>query len=329
MSYADFLHCMTPYNNHEYKNTAEEYLKENKPSILEFADCDQSGTVDFSEFYFFMSIMQIPQGTLRKEFKKANKKGVWTKDDLKKRLPDLMLKSASGSKIQEKTSVDARAVKVTKEDLLSDIAATSERIFAGKDEINFEDFIKMRQSLRDQLLHYEFHNFEPEDGTISLEQWLYSLIKSVRGSRRDKCRKQIKKIVAQFPDARVSYNEFVSFNYWLNELNWLRAQIEQYRYLDYDGFYHHINQFCEKNKRTSKIHGHISDVQIKAIFGVLDSDESGELEKEEILDVLQDPQMMGQSQDSKAKEEFMQWAQSRQNGLKKWIKDFFGFNLPF
>jgi hypothetical protein len=57
MSYADFLHCMTPYNNADYNNRTEEYLKNITPAFIEFADCDGDGTIEFSEFYFFMSLM--------------------------------------------------------------------------------------------------------------------------------------------------------------------------------------------------------------------------------------------------------------------------------
>jgi len=129
MSYADLLHCLTPYNNAEYNNSAEEYLKDITPSIFEFADNDRSGTIDYSEFFFFMSLMQISEKTVRRAFKDANKQGIWTKEDIKERLPELLLKSAGGSKQQEKVKIDARAVKVTKEDLIDDIERTADRIF--------------------------------------------------------------------------------------------------------------------------------------------------------------------------------------------------------
>ena len=57
------------------------------------------------------------------------------------------------------------------------------------------------------------------------------------------------------------------------------------------------NDYC-KLKKTR-----VSDDQIKAIFLLLDVDESGELEQEEVIDVLQDRQLLGQSRDTKAKQE--------------------------
>lgn len=45
MSYSDFLRCLTPYNNGELMEQAkiDEYLKENTPSILKYADSDGDG----------------------------------------------------------------------------------------------------------------------------------------------------------------------------------------------------------------------------------------------------------------------------------------------
>ena len=108
----------------------------------------------------------------------------------------------------------------------------------------------MRELLRDDLLDFEFFNFEPaEDGTISQEQWLLSVIKSVNGKKKERCRRQIKKICDGNPDARVTKDEFLAFAYWLSNLNYLRSQIMQYRYLDHDSFTSHMNEFCKRNDK--------------------------------------------------------------------------------
>lgn len=177
---------------------------------------------------------------------------------------------------------------------MCDIQKTAERIFKGKKEIAFEDFLTMRKKMRDDLLRYEFFNFDPsEDNTISLEQWLFSVMKSIKGSKREMYKRQIKKIVKAHPDARITYEEFCAFSYWLRELHYLRSNIEKYRVLDWDGFHDHMHKFCEKNDCCIAKKAKMSEDQILAIFNVLDDDESGELEKEEILDVLSDPLLMG------------------------------------
>lgn len=62
MSYADFMHCMTPYNHGELLSTEEieEYLKENTPKILGYADADNDGTISYTEFIFFLTLYQAP-----------------------------------------------------------------------------------------------------------------------------------------------------------------------------------------------------------------------------------------------------------------------------
>lgn len=76
MSYEDFLHCMTPYNNGELltHEDIKEYLKENKMSVLQYVDADGSGTISYTEFVFFLTLHQVPPARLRKMFKRANDK---------------------------------------------------------------------------------------------------------------------------------------------------------------------------------------------------------------------------------------------------------------
>ena len=66
----------------------------------------------------------------------------------------------------------------------------------------------------------------------------------------------------------------------------LRAKIQQYRYLDYDMFAVQVETFCKHDEYCKKHKVVISEVQIKAIFSLLDADDSGEIEHEEIMDVL-------------------------------------------
>lgn len=76
--------------------------------------------------------------------------------------------------------------------------------------LSFMEFIELRAHIRLDLMHYEFMNFEPvedEHGhlTISIEEFLQSCIKSVAGSKRERCKKQICKVAKVIPNARVSF----------------------------------------------------------------------------------------------------------------------------
>ena len=78
MSYADFLNAMTPYDHDELNNTSEEYLKKYKPKLVDIVDADGTGDISFAEFFFFLTMLQIPSGIIRKAFKKGKKSGSWT-----------------------------------------------------------------------------------------------------------------------------------------------------------------------------------------------------------------------------------------------------------
>jgi Ca2+-binding EF-hand superfamily protein len=68
--------------------------------------------------------------------------------------------------------------------------------------------------------------------------------------------------------------------------------------MDYDMFnsvissFNTSNDFCKTNKTK------ISETQAKACFLLLDLDESGELEQEEVIEVLSDRQQLGQNRES-------------------------------
>jgi len=68
MSYSDFLHCLTPYNNGELISDEDikEYLKNNTPRIFEVADPDKNGQISYTEFIFFLTLHQVGQGRLRR-----------------------------------------------------------------------------------------------------------------------------------------------------------------------------------------------------------------------------------------------------------------------
>jgi hypothetical protein len=79
MSFAEFLHALTPYQHNELKNNSAKFLESKKPAILTLVDADNSGTVSYAEFFFFITLLQMPSKPLRKEFKK-HKNATMTKE---------------------------------------------------------------------------------------------------------------------------------------------------------------------------------------------------------------------------------------------------------
>jgi hypothetical protein len=76
----------------------------------------------------------------------------------------------------------------------------------------------------------------------------------------------------------VTFNEFIAFQYFLQNLDLLKNKVSQYRYMDYDMFCDVTNNFCKTNEFCISKKVKISENQKKACFLLLDLDESGELE---------------------------------------------------
>ena len=66
-----------------------------------------------------------------------------------------------------------------------------------------------------------------------------------------------------------------------------------------------IHEFNKRNATCKHKKIGISDSQIKALFLLLDADESGELEPEEILGVFQDKMMLGRNKELEVRDELM------------------------
>ena len=71
MSIADFMKCITPFNYSNLEGDAEDYLKENPPNVLiAICDANNSGTISYTEFVFYLTLMQTPIQSFRRYFKR-------------------------------------------------------------------------------------------------------------------------------------------------------------------------------------------------------------------------------------------------------------------
>jgi hypothetical protein len=71
MSYLDFFRSLTPYNYTEIRDS-KPYFEKFHPDILKVADSNDDGVISFPEFFFFVTILQIPSSLLANEFLKAS-----------------------------------------------------------------------------------------------------------------------------------------------------------------------------------------------------------------------------------------------------------------
>ena len=70
MTYSDFLKALSPYNYTPLFEGTDDYVKEHTPRILKRVDVDNDGNICFTEFLFFLILLQAPPIKIRRIFKK-------------------------------------------------------------------------------------------------------------------------------------------------------------------------------------------------------------------------------------------------------------------
>lgn len=327
MSYADFLHALTPYTHGELNSCSEKFLEKHNDKIKSIIDFDGDGSISFPEFVFFLTIFQIPPGILRKTFRKYEG-GKMNKQQFSEELTHLRHKTLQGSKQVNKVVIDARQIAATEEDFLATNLALANRLFSKKEFVTGIDIMKLKEDVRTLLWQYEFENYEPdEDNTIHLTDYLRTILSSMNGGQIEKKIKRIKKVSAALPQdgQRVTFLEFLAFQHFLENIDQLKAKISQYKYLDYEMFEQVVISFCKNNEWCKEKKVKISEIQTKAIFLLLDSDDSGELEQEEIIEVLIDRQSLGQNKEAKVKDDAKILFQKYLKKARKFLNEVSGY----
>ena len=127
-----------------------------------------------------------------------------------------------------------------------------------------------------------------------MEAFLRSLSVCLHGNKVEKYLRRIKKVVAKieedpnFKGAGVSLEEFIAFQHFLDNIDSLRSKLNQFKYLDYDMYREVFENFSKHNDYCKEKKVVISEVQMISVFNLVDTDDSGELEPEEILGVFMD-----------------------------------------
>jgi len=158
--------------------------------------------------------------------------------------------------------------------------------------------------MHEDLLHFLFFTCADEQDTMSIEDFLKQTIVCVNPAKHTKYLKQITKVVDLFEKegitSRVSLSEFLAFQFFLDDIDVIKRKVAQLKSIDFDMFEEIFQDYAKyKSKKNAKKEKEteISATLIKALFLMLDVDESGELEEEEVMDVLQPRQHLGQNRD--------------------------------
>ena len=126
MSYGDFFRALTPYNHSEIKDN-KPYFEKYQPDVLKVADSNNDGVISFPEFFFFITILQLPLGIIQKEFAKKPK---MTKEELSSALTHLRKNTLLGHKQTNRGFVpDARLISAKEEDFLQTNSEVTGHLF--------------------------------------------------------------------------------------------------------------------------------------------------------------------------------------------------------
>ncbi len=115
----------------------------------------------------------------------------------------------------------------------------------------------------------------------------------------------------------MSFEEFIAFQRFIDDVQNIKDKVLVYRFISIDTLkklakeFSDIDTFCLEHKVR------ISDIQIESLVKLLDLDDNGQLDHDEVIGVLEERMMLGQGRETEFKEAI-------NSGVKKgiqWIKD--------
>lgn len=152
MTYGDFFRALTPYNYGEIKSNAQylEKFKDRVGKVLHLADADADGVISFTEFFFFMTVLQLPPEIVHKDFH-AHEGHKMTKEEFSKCMTRHRRNTKFGANQKDSGSLghmDSRHVKASNEDFLDTNKKITEKIFDGKTTISEKEYNQLRAEIR-------------------------------------------------------------------------------------------------------------------------------------------------------------------------------------
>ena len=116
MTYSDFLEANSPYNHTALFKDSEDYIKDNNPQFFKKIDVSGEGFISFTEYFFFIVLLQVPSIKIKKAFKKYG--GKMNQEQTSIELRNLRKDTKTGKKQQNKVAIDARLIKSSDESFM-------------------------------------------------------------------------------------------------------------------------------------------------------------------------------------------------------------------
>ena len=147
--------------------------------------------MSFTEYFFFLVLLQSTDRHLRKVFRKHEDKKDKTvkKDQMGEILRELRKSTQAGSRQQDRVQLDARAIKASEEDFLKTNNNLVNLLFKDTLTISVHDIIELQSRFREDLWHFQFFSLQPNDNDrISTRMLLHSKLCDVSGKNLEKFR---------------------------------------------------------------------------------------------------------------------------------------------
>jgi hypothetical protein len=102
MSIGDFLKCITPFNYSNSETNVEKYLQDHSPKMLiAICDANNSGTISYTEFVFYLTLMQTPIQSFRRYFRREKPHDSISADDFSEMLRAMRLQGFGNKQINK------------------------------------------------------------------------------------------------------------------------------------------------------------------------------------------------------------------------------------
>ena len=213
--------------------------------------------------------------------------------------------------------LDSRKISASEEDFQNANDEICKTLFAGKEHITLRDFTDFREKLKTALRHYEFHQYglvNEEKDTISLENFAKSLLVCLPPNQIARYLKRIDQVKLE---GEVSFKEFIAFQRFIDDVDHIKEKVLAFRYISLEQLIQLANEFTAQDEycKTNKVK--ITKEQITSLVKLLDLDDNGQLDHDEVIGVLEERMMLGQGREAELKEAIS-------GGMKKgitWLKD--------
>ena len=184
--------------------------------------------IDFNEYIFFITLLQLPEGEIMRTIERINpEEKKISRTQFAPELKKLRKTTTLGKKQSNASFVpDGRKIHSSEGALQKCIL---DHLFNDKEFITIKDFSLLKGKLKEALMHFEFHQLEvDENDTISAEDFAKSLLSCLSFSQAHSYMKRINSLDLQ---GRVSFKEYVAFHRLIEKADIIKMKIAIYRFL--------------------------------------------------------------------------------------------------